>query len=162
MKLYSAADVYPFWKYFHFSPPARHREHKKRHEKKMFHFISFRIISYFPARKREEMPKNNNRIDEFQRRIHSDPKKIKKTNCQRYRFENCCCFREIHKSLIRQERKIVGSDFRRGTQKSFLSHLDSLARRSIDREPFKVPLFLLINKFSGESVKFINISCHFV
>lgn len=42
MKLYSAADVYPFWKYFHFfSPQARHREHKKRHEKKCFILFSF-------------------------------------------------------------------------------------------------------------------------
>lgn len=145
MKLYSAADVYPFWKYFHFLPPARHREHKKRHERKMFHFISPRIISYFPARKKEEMPRNNNWIDEFQRRIHKDPEKRIVSDID---SRISVVFVKFINLWFARKRKIVGSDFLRGTWKPFCTHLNSLARRSIDGAPSTFSFFLLINKFA--------------
>lgn len=142
------------------SPPSTSSGTQKATREKMFHFISLRIISYFPARKKG---RKWQRITIESMSLSAEYRAIpRKRIVSDIDFRIAVVFvKFINLSFVRK-RKIVGSDFRRGTQTPFRSHLNSLARRSIDREPFKLPLLLLINKFSGESVKFINISCHFV
>lgn len=159
MKLYSAADVYPFWKYFHFSPKHVIGNTKSDTRKN----VSF----YFPSNNflfsGEKKGRKCRRITIESMSLSAEYRAIpRKRIVSDIDLRVSVVFVKFINLWFVRQRKIVGSDYRRGTQKSFRSHLNSLALRSIDREPFKVPLLLLINKFSGESVKFINISCHFV